>query len=98
MRQQIYDDGTTITYNDDGSVYQYTDTSGAAYKPDTSILSRFADTVLNGINAKINRAFSPQVQYVQAAPASGVQAALAAFLPVALIGAAAFLGYKLLKG
>lgn len=96
MEQQVFDDGTTITYGADGQVQSYTTTDGATFSPNRSIFGQFADTLTRGLNMRLEQALG-LLPGAQAAPAASAAPAAPQINAMLLWGALAVGVYFLLR-
>lgn len=93
----VTDDGTTVIEDAAGNL-TYVPQSGAAYKPDTSILGDFLRSVTQGAASAINAKLRADGQPAPgAARITSASIAASPLIPLAIAGGLGFLAYKLLK-
>lgn len=94
MQTYIWDDGSSITQDAFMNVVSVTDSTGATYAPNRNIGDQFANVILGGVSAAINRALAPKpVTVQQAVPQASVFAS--PLFGLALLGVGLFAVYKL---
>lgn len=102
MQTSVYDDGSSVTVDQLGNIVSITDSEGRAQSvpgpSGSGVVQQFYELFNYGARAAIDRAARGQgAAQAAAQPAPVTQPNLARYMPLVLLAAAVFVGFKLLK-